>query len=104
MHGLVSWAYLGHLLVARDLDVHWDLYWDSNWDVDILVFWDVHVFLLDDVVRDNFLAVNWDWDGFVVVAIFLDDDGNLVVDGAVDSAAALLASDSAAALMASIHL
>jgi hypothetical protein len=92
VHGLVIWADLGHVLVARDLDVHGHFHWDSHWDVNILVFWDAYIFLFDDSVRDDFLAVHWDWDGFVVVARLLDNDWNLVVDAAVNSTAALVAS------------
>ena len=92
MDSLVVWADLGHLLVAWHLDVDWNLHWYSHWDVDVLVFWDAHILLLDHVVRDDFLAVDWHWDGLVVVARFLDDDWDLLVDVAVDSTAALVAS------------
>lgn len=92
MDSLVVWADLGHLLVAWHLDVDWHLYWHSNWDMDVLIFWDAHILLLDHVVRDHFLAVDWHWDGLVVVARFLDNNWDLLVDIAVDSAAALVAS------------
>ena len=85
--GLVPWTYLGHLLVAWHLDVHWDFNGYLDWDVHVLVFWDKHFLFLDHVEWDDFFLVDWVSDWLVIVTRLLHDDWDFLVDTAVDSAA-----------------